>query len=575
MKESVKELLKKCLEMCVEEIELPLVENGVVVEDPDNCDLYGHKSIVSLMGDKERANANACIRRTALYMDLPHIHGRDVRGENDFAAIRLATSLYLCYDKYEDETKRLVKQFLLERDFTSMYGSENHHMMMHIARYLAAQFYKGETFKQYGLTAEEALAIDKKWLIDFLSWRAKYGFGEFDSSGYLGEDMMMVSMLDCYAEDKEIQSLGHMMVNLIALEMFNNIDKFGYSAGARGRSYPGPYTSTAKERFRKQYIDMEPCYNLNFVIAPAFPDEWVLDTYRQRQYPCEVYERKNLHSMYAWEGNTPDWEKLDDINKAGCINKYTYLCDEYTIGAINHQDFYPEKYPYDGGYAHHQQVEWTLWLPCEDEVEATKLFSHHPGHCGEHNRWTGDIHCCCNNSYATKDTCITVYNIEKEKEDDYTHMFFEPHKYDAIKYETNGVFLKKDCRYVFVYVAKPYSVGVESEFGRDEIKSVGRKNAWAVRVGLEKDYGSFDAFIEAMKKLHISFDEDNMVFEFDNLSVSRPFHNTVDGKENAYPYANVYDTPWVKSVWGEGVVEVISGGKTYVMDFNKIDTYTK
>lgn len=575
MKESVKELLKKCHELCLEYYELPLVENGTVIDDPERNDIYGSKGILHLMAGKELENANAAIRRAALYMDLPHISGRDVRGENDFAAIRLAASLYLCYDKYEDETKRLVKQFLLERDFTSKYGSENHHMMMHIARYLAAQFYEGETFKQYGITAREALEIDKKWLIDFLSWRAKYGFGEFDSSGYLREDMMMVSMLDCYAKDKQVQTIGHMMVNLIALEMLTNTDKFGYTAGARGRSYPAPYTSTSKEYFKTHYIDMIPSDSISFVLAPAFPDEWVLDTYKNRAFPCEVYERKNLHSMYAWEGDVPDWEKLDDINKSGSISKYTYLCDEYTIGAINHQGNYPAKYPYDAGYAHHQQVEWTLWLPCDSEEEATKLFSSHPGHSGEHNKWTGDIHCCCNNSYATKDTCLTVYNIEKENEDDYTHMFFEPHKYDALKYETNGIFLKKDCRYVFIYVAKPYSVGVEDSFGRDEIKSVGRKNAWAVRVGLEKDYGSFENFIAQMKKLHISFDEEKMVFEFDNLTVSRPSCNSIDGKENVYPYPLVYNAPWIKSNWDDKIVEVISQSKTYIMDFDKLETYNK
>ena len=573
--QSVEQLKEKCLAICLEELELPEVdENGVVIEETAELDIYGGKATMYLMGNKEIERANASMRRAALYMDMPHPSGRDPKGENDFASIRMVAALNSCYDKFDEETRKYVKRFLLEKDIESKYGSENHFLMFHVSRYMAAEFYSDGYFSFYKMSAKEVLEEDKKWLIEYLTWRAKYGFGEFDSAGYLGEDIMMVSILDCYAKDKEIKQLGHMMVNLIALEMLSNIDANGYAVGARGRSYPSPYTCTIKDKFRKIYVDMLPDSHINFVLAPAFPDKWVIDSYTERKFPCEVYERKNLHSTIAWFGKTPDWEKIDVINKTGSISKYTYMCDEYSIGAINNQDDYPASY-YEGGYAHHQQVEWALWLTHEDELEATKLFSSHPGRTGEHNIWTGDLGCCCNNSYATKDTCITIYDIKKETELDYTHMFYEPQKYDGIKYEDNAVFLKKGSTYVYVYVAKPYTVGSDNKVFRDELKSVARKNAWAVRVGLAKDYGTFEEFICAMKKISIKFDEENMVFTFDNLTVSRPKGNAFDGKQNVYPYKNVYDAPWIKSEWDNTLVEVVAGGKTYVMDFDKLEIYTK
>ena len=143
------------------------------------------------------------------------------------------------------------------------------------------------------------------------------------------------------------------------------------------------------------------------------------------------------------------------------------------------------------------------------------------------------------------------------------------------KNHDENVIVQKAKRYVFLYVAKPYSVGIEDQFERDEVKSVGRKNAWAVRVGLKKDYGSFAAFIEKMKNIHIKFDEEAMSFEFDNLYIDRTKKNALDGKENVYPYDDVYNAPWIKSAWGEPTVNVTVGGKTYVMDFDKLETYEK
>ncbi len=572
MSVDVKRYVQKCLEMAIEELNLCPVVNGEI--DP-YTDIYGAKAIAHVIAGVNLERANAVIRRAALYMDLPHPHGRRVTGENDFAAIRLASLLYQGYDKLEDETKRLVKRFFLEKDFTSEYGSENHFLMMHSARYLAAQFYCDDTFVQYGKTSKEVLEIDKKWLIDFLSWRAKYGFGEFCSSGYLHEDYMMVAMLDCFVKDAELKTTAHMLVNLIALELLNSTDLFGYPIGARGRSYPGPYTSTERLWAVKMFIEQQPSADLNIIFAPAFPDKWVLDTYTERKYPCEVYERKNLHSMYAWTGDNPDWEKLETINKNGSISKYTYMCNDYSVGAINHQADYPKEYIYDAGYAHHQQVEWSLWLTDKLVKNSTKIFTSHPGKTGEHNVWTGDLGCCCNNSYATKDTCLTIYNIEKETELDYTHMFYEPGKYDAIDFEDNRIFFEKGNCYVYVYVAKPYTREIEETCNAREIKSVGRKNAWAVRVGLKQDYSSYEDFKNKMRAIKVSFDEENMVFTFDNLTIDRNKNNSIDGKLNNYPYDKVYDTPWVKSDWDNGIVEVISGEKTYVMDFDNIKIYVK
>lgn len=531
-------------------------------------DLYGAYAIARLMRGKDIEGANRVLQRAAQYMDLPHPEGRCVTGENDFAAIRLTAALYLVRDKLRPETLALVKRFLLERDFTSCFYSENHVFMVHVARYLAAQAL-GEDFKQYHLTAAQAMEIDKTYMMDFIRFRAKRGVGEFTSS-YLEEDLFMLGMLSNYCADAELKHMAQMGIDLLALEAFNNLNAEGMLCGGSGRTYPDALLnpkSSVPSKLWAMLIEREPRLSTNFVLAPFVPDDFIIKAIKNRTFPCEVLERKHLHSMGAWQGNFHDDAWLEKLEQAGAISKYTYLCAEYGIGAIQHQDAYPEGNPDDAVYAHHQQVEWSLVLPAKDEECSTKIFSHHPGDFGEHNYWSGDLKCCCNQSFATKDTVMTIYNITHPGELDFTHMFLETAKYDEIRYEENWIFLRHENRYIAVYIAGGYEVTAEGEFAGREIVSKGLQNAYICRIGLESEYGSLDAFVQKIRSLPLAFDRRTMRLTFDNLYLT-PVENGVNGIKNRYPYPDVYLAPWCRSRWDAGVIEVFTDEGTVRLDFN-------
>jgi hypothetical protein len=436
--------------------------------------------------------------------------------------------------------------------------------MMRVARYLAAQFYK-EDFKQFNLTYKEVLETDKKYIFEFIQFRAKYGIGEF-SSAYLSEDLFMCATLYNFAQDQEVKNMAQMALNLLFIEGLNNLDKNGYFAGGAGRTYFfSEVGAHATEQAKKHFIDMIPDTTQDIAHVIHEFDSFLKDAYLNRNYPCEVFEEKHLHSMYAWRADTPDWAHIEKLHKAGRISKYTYLSDEYGIGAICNQDDYPVDETEDYVYAHHQQVEWSLTIPAKDD--STKIFSSHPGLTDQHRHWTGDLDCCCSKAYANKNTLLTIYDIEKEDKLEYTHMFLEIGKYDRVEKDENNLFLKKGNVNVYVHVANPYTIDVKE----NELISQGRKNAYVVRVETGTD---FDEFIEKYKNIPVIFHRESMRLEFDGYFVDKNANGKTDAPEK-YPYGWVYNSDWVQAKWGEGIVYVKNGDKTLVLDFNENRKYIK
>ena len=447
-----------------------------------------------------------------------------------------------------------------------MYGSENHVFMMRVPRYLAAQFYK-EDFKQFGLTYQEVLETDKKYIMDFIKFRAKYGIGEFTST-YLLVDLFMCATLHNYAEDPEIKNIAQMGLDLLFIEALHNLDKYGYLSGGAGRTYRFDYAGThSTENIKKRYVDFIPSGDHNSALTPHSIDEFIIEAFLNRKYPDEVFEEKHLHSMYAWRSDVPDWKHIEKLHDAGRISKYTYLSDAYSIGAICNQNDYPVDESEDCVYAHHQQIEWSMTIPGVNEDDTTRLYTSHPGLTDQHRHWTGDLDCCCSKAYANKNTLLTIYDIEKEDKLEYTHMFFEIGKYDRIEKDGNNLFLRKNNVNVFVHVANSYTINAKG----NELISQGRKNAYVFRVEVDTD---FDDFIEKYKNMPVKFDKDAMRLEFDGLFIDKRSNGKIEEPEN-YPYGYVYRSNMVTAKWGEGIVYVHDKNKTLVLDFNKNRKYIK
>ena len=77
-----------------------------------------------------------------------------------------------------------------------------------------------------------------------------------------------------------------------------------------------------------------------------------------------------------------------------------------------------------------------------------------------------------------------------------------------------------------------------------------------------------------MGTLTLEYGDMCQTLEYDGKTVIE--HNSLNGTEQSYPYANTYDSPFMFSEWDSGVITVTIGKTVRTMDFMNItDTKTK
>ena len=548
----------------------------VTTTEIDNLTHCTDRSILHIIEDNGAADAMRMIYAAANWFNLTHVDGtRDPQGEVDFLSIRLVCALHekKCYDKLTDAVREALRLFFTTQDYRSIHGSENHALMYRASRILAAQFYKGEYFSNADMSAEECYRVDLEYIKEFILFRAKHGWGEFDALGYAGEIYIILTTLHKYTDDAELKNMCKMMLDVIMLDMIND-SLSHYYGGAHGRSYPDSIIDRQRSEMSQLYryyfgTEFE-TYSLNdsvnIYLSDYVPSDIVYSIVASDTLPRESRERKHLHLMSAWKYDIL-WDRVS--KELGSINKYTYVCNDYVIGAVNHQDDYSaESIPDDRGYAHHQQQEWELTLPASSH----KIFSHHYGIANYHKintRWTGDWGCCCGSFYSDKQTVVAMYNIDNRDLTDIVNAYIPLEVFSKHLMDGKYVFLEYGKLYISVYFDNGYEVclDAEDEFYNREFISHGWQNAVVLRVRYASEFDSFEDFIIHIKSLPVVFDRKERTVSFDNILLTTT-GNFSCGEPNSYPYTTVYDSPYIYSIWGSGIIEIKCGGKNTVYDFN-------
>ena len=528
--------------------------------------------MLRVMIDDGTEGAVEMIRAATKWFDIPHAEGSvPIDWNPDFLAIRLSWVLAepLCYNKLPEDVKEGIRIFFTKKDHRSKFHSENHDLMFRATRYISAQEYPEEYFENYSMQGADMYEHDRKYLHDFLDFRAGQGWGEFDSD-YTSHVMIILAGLHKYAKDETLRVKCHMAMDVILMDMIT--DSLGYYyAGAHGRTYPGAIierhrigmSGLYRYYFGDGYEKYGGAGRAMFYITDYVPSPIVYSVVKEKTenfHPYENRERKHLHSYNTWGGENIDWENLSQIT--GSISKYTYVCQDYAIGGINRQEDYPEGHR-DAWYAHHQQQEWEFTLP----DTAHKIFSHHMAiSSGPDNRWTGDLYCCCGSFYTNKDTAIAMYNIDNMNESDIVNAYVPFDAFEEKLLEEKYIFLSYGKLYISLYVDNGYTVNDFDEFRNREIRSIGRQNALVLRVAYKSEYGSLSAFADAIKAMPVVFDREARVVSFDGITLERN-GNGECGVRNVYPYPEVYKSPYMNSVWDSKVIEVTDGKSTVVYDF--------
>lgn len=535
--------------------------------------------------DDGKDGAIEMIRAATMWYEIPHAPGCfPIDGNPDFLSLRLSWVLAepRCYNKLPPDVKEGLRVYFTTKDYRSVHGSENHFLMFRASRYLAAQEYPGEYFENYGKRGDELWEYDRRYIEDFLDYRARQGWGEFDSD-YTSHIMLILTGLYQYSKHESIRRKCQMMMDIILLDML--ADSHGYLwGGAHGRIYP--YAILDRERiemaglcryyFGEGYYEDKESLRAMFCVSDYVPSPIVYAVAKEKEsslLPYENRERKHLHSTLDWGPEDINWKSIGEIG--GSINKYTYVCKDYALGGINLQEAYPMDHP-ARWYAYHQQQDWELTLPHSKH----KIFTHHceyPGVYGCNSRWAGDGGCGCGRYYINRNTAIAMYNIDawnasinidRSNAPLLINAFVPLDAFKEKIFEEKYLFLAYDGIYISLYFDNGFRVNDFDEFRDRELLSEGRQNAVILRVAPAKDYPSLKDFGDAIKSIPVIFDRAARTVSFDGIFLSEN-GNSEGGVPNVYPYAYTYDCPFMKSDWNSGIITVTAGGKTAVYDFNK------
>jgi hypothetical protein len=550
---------------------------GAARTDPDelptpgkSMEIYGARSIAKLALDQEAEDANAQLRHVAKWFEHPHPHGRDPKGECDFAALKLARAWHLFHGSLLDHaTKECIKEFFLTQDFASVYPSENHVLIFRTSRYLMAQVFPHEQFAACGKVGAELAEHDRLWLLRFIRFRAERGWGEFDSAAYLIPDWECLCDLFDFASDAAVRESARMMMDLLLADMA--VDSLnGMYCGAHGRIYPVQaldHTLAATTSMQHLYFGFgEPQESwagcpVEALTSPYQPQPLVIDIARNRSMTYENRERKHLHNC-----NDP----LPENPIEGSIRKYTWFTPQYVIGAVQYQDPYPAGCP-GAWYAHHQQHQWDFTIGSHPRA---RIFTHHPGTDGEHNYWTGDLGCGCGHFLQNRSALVALYDIPENQTHQFIHAYLPREAFDEVKEAGGIVFVRRGDVFGALRLLPGYDWTTSGEWADREIKSHGSRHGVVFEAGLASEFGNFAAFQEEISGNRVEFNEEARELTYSSeragtLRLNIRGLREHNGRAVDLDYGT-YDSPFLHSAWGSGVAELTNGKERAVLDFQAL-----
>ena len=564
--------------------------------DLADADKYGNLSVPVLYltngeaTEQQMAFANKMVRKVAGYIstDIPpsvktENGGNGPSGEVDFAAIRLVRALYAPEENVEQATYDRLKQFFLNDDFLSKYSSENHNIMERAARYLAACYYKGERFNQYYKTAEELVDIDGKYLKNMMRSIAQQGYGEFDTFGYASVVFLTYMNLYECSPDEEMRELARMSMDTLLMNVIADTTENGIYGGAHGRSYN--VTGTLQRGIywawylyfgsdTAGFTGATSVENIMAYFSDYRPDDIIYAIAADKTYPYTNLERSHMITQKNGSG-AKGW-------KYGYLNRYTYNTELYSIGCVQQHEKQTDEPLLE-------DVQQTNWLLGFAENPKAMILTHHPGDTSYHGLWYGDSYCNCNHLFGHEDTVMGIFFIPgNAAKFNYIHAWLQKDQFDEVVEipEKNLIYVRLGDAYARLQFTHPYAWSEERAaeilvYDEDRINNI--RIGFVCEAGMKSEYGDFAGFMAAMDKKELSYNRSDLQLTYGNMEIRIDYdkkqtvvHQYLDGVEQTYPYANTYDSPYMKSVWDSGVIELYYGDTVRVMDFMKVtDTTTK
>jgi hypothetical protein len=153
-----------------------------------------------------------------------------------------------------------------------------------------------------------------------------------------------------------------------------------------------------------------------------------------------------------------------------------------------------------------------------------------------------------------------------------THCFFEQERFDEVRIEGNWAFGQVGDGYVGIHSSNGLQVGTQGQYAGRELVCTAPETTWLVECGRKDDWGSFDAFVDALKDASVTETGGAITYESPSIGTfvtGWDVQPTVDGQPvqlRGYP---LVDSPWAHARFGSGELTICYGDETYDVWFNQ------
>ncbi len=446
--------------------------------------------------------------------------------------------------------------------------SENHHIQRFSTYWHFAKFLKDKpeynTLKfDDGFTAQQHYDAWNIYIKHWVVERARKGlFVEMANESYGLETLKGAYNFYDYG-DKELSRLTGKLLDLYWATWAEE-QLAGVRGGSKNRVYPGKDSKSGRGEFWQMawyYLGIgEQTHlsrNLMTLVASSYRMPLVVMDIALDNKGRGTYEIKQRRLGLAIKGYhmNPDYRLRQD---SGGLVRYSYCTPDFILGA-----------------AHFQARKWQDWTLISSQ-----------------NRWHGVIfsgdenariypQCSKNNTYRSYNQHWSVQNkgclITQKMPEGYAwdgepmRVFFSNAGLSNMVEKNGWVFVCSKGAYAAVRcVSKSYTW--DNDVDGKWLMCEDQLTPIIIEVARKSEYDSYESFQEKIMARPLQFDGKtvryqsacNDKFEFYADYSAMPL---VNGAEVCLQPKMVFDSPFVKSVWNSGVVEIVKGKRKLVLDF--------
>lgn len=555
-----------------------LLEESIQNVDPDDLESGGSGQILAclVLGKHLDWASERLIRvleepRGDMFWMIPvtsiAFHGRDTLSPEALAALRHAW-----------------KTYMPQRGDT-----ENHWAMYYTTLYLMSEYWPDLPGSEWytGKSSAENLEEARDYLIKWIDITTSIGQGEYDCTHYIGEYLMPMIQLAAWAEDPEMRLRGQMMMDYVLADFaIDNLN--GLYVGAHARSDDTAVLESHKvlsTMFAWLFFDNIPRTSTSwslYVAANAAYYQLPEVIYRIANDRGEPYLSKELKRT-RWR-----WRNADAATTR--VYKTTYMHPDYAIGSDQGGLLQPI-----------QQHSWDLtWAVDDPRGVHNSIFSLNPHYSDLEMQmyFTEFAHFmpeAVNNqgkpTYTSPETflggspyeqilqhenvVVALYNMPEGATHEHVNGFFSKDLKHLEEDPGGWIFAQGGNTYIAYYPMAPYE-WIPLENGGQRLFSPHRSNGTILQPASADDFGSWQAFKDAVRALPLEVDTDGpprVRFTALNGAVIEAAYGkapTVDGSPLDYANWPLFESPFLQAAEGSNRLLMRHGNLERLIDFETL-----